>query len=324
MILKRLKKGIAVLLLMSVSLGLLTACKGIELENKTEQVEEYTREQAMILIANERNRYKNAYSGEIFGITDPETGTSFDKLLVANVKTYLENIKLLCMMAQEKGISVTSSERDQIRQMTDAYVESLTADDISFIGCNREDVQKMYTDYYTACKMAQELVGDSQTDISDSEVKVIRVMQIGTADLKKAKAILKKVKIDGSDFNSMASRYSELGQIEVEMKKGSEDDLLEQTAFSLEEGEISNILCKGEMYYIIKCINGYDREATQKRKNGLETALNSLSFQEALSPYKKEHNIEFFDSFWNDADITKNPGSEADGFFDIYKKYVDQ
>lgn len=300
-----------------------SGCRGIELENKTEQIEEYTRAQAMIFLANERNRYQNAYSAEIWNITVDEQGTTFDRLTVSNVKDYLEKIKLLCMMAQEQGVSVNSRERDLIRQMTDEYMGMLTPADQAFIGCSREDVSRMYTEYYTACKMADSMVKDSAVDISDSEVKVIRIMQIGTADEKKAKAILKKVKIDGSDFNSMASRYSELGQIELELKKGAVGGIIENAAFSLEEGEISNILCKDGTYYIIKCVNGYDREATDSRKQGIRTALNSLSFREALEPYEKEHKIEFYDSFWKEVDLKENGDSAIDSFFDIYNRYKD-
>ena len=301
----------------------LSSCKGLELENKTEQVEEYTRAQAMIFLANERNRYQNAYSAGIWDIRVDETGQTFDSMLISAVKDYLQTVKLLCMMAGERGVSVTSRERDLIRQMTDDYTAGLTAADIQYIGCSREDVQKMYTEYYTACKMAKTLISRSQTDISDSEVKVIRIMQIGTADVKKAKAILKKLKIDGADFNSMASRYSELDQIEVELKKGTAGDLIEQTAFSLEEGGISNILCENDMYYIVKCVNGYDRTATEERKKGLETALNSKAFQEELEPYRKAHNIVFFERFWDSVDFSAGEGSTVSDFFDIYENYAD-
>jgi len=315
-------KRIAVLAAASVVL-LLSGCRGIELENKTEQIEEYTRSQAMIILANERNRYQNAYSEDIWNITVDEKDGTFDKLTVSNVKEYLQKVKLLCLMAQEQGIAVNSRERDLIRQMTEEYMNQMTQADLAYIGCSREDVTKMYTEYYTACKMADSMVKDAAVDISDSEVKVIRIMQIGTADEKKAKAILKKVKIDGSDFNSMASRYSELGQIELELKKGEKGDLIEKAAFALEEGGISNILCKDGMYYIIKCVNGYDREATDSRKQGIRTALNSLSFRKALEPFEKEHNIVFFENFWKEVDLKSGKDSTIDSFFDIYHMYAD-
>ncbi len=300
---------------------LLTSCKGIELENKTEQVEEYTKAQAMILIANERNRYENAYSGDLWSISSGDGDTTFDRLVIQNVKDFMETVKLLCMLAEERGVTASSSERELIRQMTDAYANGLSDGDYAYMGCTREDIQKVYTDYFTACKMA-ELLSESDIDISDSEVKVIRIMQIGTEDVKKAKAILKRLKIDGANFASMASRYTELPEIELSLSKSDGKSLIERTAFSLEEGQISNILCVDGMYYILRCTNGYDEAATRDRKKGIMTAVDSLHFYQVIEPYRNEHNIAFFDRFWSELSFTEPDGSEAENFFDIYNEFI--
>lgn len=306
--------------LMTVTV-LLSGCKGIELENKAEQVEEYSKAQAMIILANERNRYENMYSGGIWKLS-AEDGKTFDLTVIENVKDFMEKIKLLCMMAEERGLSLSSSERELIKEMTDAYMEALSREDLEYIGCSRDDVLKMYTDYFTACRLTEELTAVSDIAISDSEVKVIRIMQIATEDEKKAKAILKKLKIDGSEFNSLASRYSEADQIELTLKKGSEKGLLEKTAFSLDEGQISNILAIGGMYYIIKVTDGYDQTATLQRKEGIKTALDTLAFDAVMLPFEARHTIVFFDKFWNEIDFTQENGSTIDSFFDIYKTKI--
>ena len=310
----------SILLLIASMLAFLSSCKGIELENKTEQVEEYTRAQAMIIISNERSRYEKAYSDEIWKISAGDDETTFDLLVIKNVKDYLEKIKLLCMMAEENGVSLTSTERESVKQMTDAYMQGLSSADLSYTGAKREDVLKMYTDFYTAVKMA-EYVSVSDTDLSDSEVKVIRIMQIVTDDVKKAKAILKRVKIDEASFSSMASRFTESPEIELTLYKSDSPGLIERTAFSLEEGQISNILCVDGLYYIIRCTNGYDMEATLKRKEGLLTALRSLNFYKELEPYGERHNIVFFEHFWNELSFREPAGNTSDNFFDIFEAY---
>lgn len=313
------KRFISMIMALAVSAVLLSGCKGIELENKAEQIEEYTREQAMILIVNERNRYENVYSEGIWGLS-AEDGKTFDRTVIESVKDFMEHIKLLCMMAEERGISLSSSERELIKEMTDAYMDSLSKADLEYIGCTREDVLKIYTDYFTACRLAADLTSSADTAISDSEVKVIKIMQIATEDEKKAKAILKKLKIDRSEFNSLASRYSEADQIELTLKKGSGNGLMEKTAFSLDEGQISNILAIGGMYYIIKVTDGYDQEATMQRKEGIRTALDTLAFNEVVKPFESEHTIVFFEKFWNEISFQEANDSEIDCFFDIYKK----
>ncbi len=296
--------------------------KGLELENKTEQVEEYTKEQAMVIISNERNRYENAYSEDIWKISVDDEGTGFDKLTIQNVKSYLEEIKLLCMLAYERGISITSTERDIVRQMTDEYMAGLDEGDLEYIGCTREDVQKMYTDIFQAEKLINSITGTVDSEISDSEAKVISIQQIVTADEKKAKAILKRIKIDGENFNSMASRYTEDEEIDLKlMRSDNDEDLITRTAFSLEENEVSNILFKDGLYYIIKCTDGYAEEDTLERKARLEEAMNNKAVMDVIEPYRNEHNIQFVERFWNNMDFSEPDGSEADDFFDIYNEY---
>ena len=314
-----LKKFIACLLAL-VFMCSFSSCRGIELENKTEEIEEYTKSQVMIFIANERNHYQNAYTSSIWEVKTDD-GQNFDELIIENVRKFLQEIKLLNMLAAEKGVSLTSLERDYVRQMTDEYMEGLTVYDEEYIGCTRDDVQKMYQEYYIACKVTELITGTTGTDISDSEVKVIKVMQIGTEDLKKAKAILKKIKIDGSDFNSMASRYSELDQIEITLSRGTSGDLIERTAFSLDEGMVSNILCLNDMYYIIKVTDGYDEEATVSRKTRIVDAIKSGEYQEIMESYKSKHRIAFREKFWDDLSFSADYGSSVCNFFTIFDKY---
>lgn len=313
---KSLKKWISFFLCLALMAGA-CSCKGLEMENKAEEVEEYTKSEAMIFLANERNRYQNSYTGKVWQVKTDEDET-FDKLMIRNVKDFLEEVKLLNMLAEERGVQLTSQEREYVRQMTDIYYGGLSEADLSFIGCTREDVQKMYTQYYTACKMTDIVTNSAGSDISDSEAKVIRIMQIGTEDVKKAKAILKRIKIDGAGFNSMASRYSELDQIEVELRRGEKNDLIENTAFHLEEGQVSNILFENGMYYIIRCTNGYDEAATKQRKDRILTAMQSLKYNEVMDPYRAQHNIVFFDRFWNEVNFRNGEGSTAENFFDVY------
>ncbi|MDO4960897.1 MAG: hypothetical protein Q4E57_03440 [Eubacteriales bacterium] len=300
----------------------LSSCKGLELENKTEIVEEYTEPQAMILVANERNRYENIYSDKIWEVSLGDENTGFDKLTVQNVKQFMEELKLLCMLAEERGITATSQERDMIRQATDEYMNGLTEADIAYIGCDRTDVQKLYTDYFIADKLLKSITDKVDSEISDSEVKVIKIQQIGTTDLKKAKAILKRVKIDGVNFNSMASRYTETDTIDRIIMRTGSDDLLEKTAFALEEGQTSNILAIGDMFYIINCVDGYAEDETFARKERLKKALNNDTVMKELEPYRKEHNIIFVERFWNDLEFSGATGSTAENFFDIYNEVM--
>ena len=300
---------------------LLSACRGVTLENKIVQVEGYTEPQAMILIANERNRYQNLYTPVVWDGRAAD-GMGFDRLLTESVKSFAEQLRLICMLAEERNFSLTSTERDLIRQMSEKYMSGLTAADRAYIGCTEEDVSALYTDYHTAVRLVRSLTGSVNDEISDSEVKVIRIQQIATSDLKKAKAILKLVKLGGADFESLASRYSEIAETELVMERGG-NGLRERTAFSLEEGGISNILAVDGLYYILRCVDGYDEEATRIRKQQLAVSVDSAAFAEIFEPYREEHNIRFTERFWNEIDLRAGAGCTAENFFDIYREFTE-
>ena len=316
---KSIRPVVTAVLAAAVCLGL-GGCRGMKLENKTEIIDEYTEPQAMILVANERNRYENVYSDKVWSVQVGNEGIGFDKLTIQNVKNFMEEIKLLNMLAADRGISVNSTEREMIRRVTDEYMSTLSEGDLSYIGCDRNDVQTLYTDYYTAEKLIISITETVDTEISDSEVKVIKIAEIATRDLKKAKAILKRIKIDGESFSSMASRYTEIDTIEQTLMRSNAPDLIERTAFSLEEGQTSNILAEGDMYYIINCVDGYAESETLERKERLSKALNTKAVREILDPYRAEHNIKFVNRFWNDMDFSEPSGSSVSNFFDVSDK----
>lgn len=305
------------LLILSLISLFAVSCRGIELENKTMEVEGYTEPQAMIIVANERNRYQNVYTDAIWNI-EVDGDVTFDKYLISSVKSFMEQIKLINMMAEERGVTVTSKERDKIRQLSERYMEGLTEADRAYIGADTDDVNKVYTDYFLANKMAELLTSSADSEISDSEAKIIHVQQIVTASEKKAIALLKMIKIDGDDFETMARRYSEDETIDRELMRDREDDIYEKTAFSLDEGEISNIVEMDGKYYIIKCTDGYDEQATLERKDKLRKAILNKAFQETYSSFKAENNIRFGERFWNKIDFSEGADSHVMNFFDLY------
>lgn len=299
---------------------LLSGCRGMELENKTEQVEGYTKAQAMIVLANERNRYQNVYTPEIWNVPLGESDEPFSKYMVQNVKQFLEQLKTLNLLAEERGITATSRERDAVRVLAEQFYNGLSEADRAYVGCSLEDVQSVYMDYFIADKTAAVLTEGAADELSDSEAKIIHVQQIVTSSLKKATALLKMVKIDGDDFSLMARRYSESDEVERELERGSSENLYEKTAFSLEEGQISNIVEMDGLYYIIKCTDGYDEEATLLRKDRLEAALLDKQFLSEYEPYRKEHTVKFTESFWNRIDFSEGADCKYTNFFELYRE----
>ena len=68
-------------------------------------------------------------------------------------------------------------------------------------------------------------------------------------------------------------------------------DGLERAAFELEQDQVSGILEQGGRYYILKCVNAYDQEATAARKSRLAQEKKTKAFLGIYEPYVKEHTV---------------------------------
>lgn len=86
------------------------------------------------------------------------------------------------LLAKDKEIIITSAEKEEIRKLSEEYYESLTEDDIAYMGVKEDDVRTMYEEYFLSNKVVSELTKDMNLEISDSEAKVITIDQIVLSD----------------------------------------------------------------------------------------------------------------------------------------------
>ena len=64
----------------------------------------------------------------------------------------------------------------------------------------------------------------------------------------------------------MASAYSLDSQITYTFGRGEHDSAYEEAAFVLENDQVSDIIETEDGYYILKCVNNFDQEATEANK----------------------------------------------------------
>lgn len=302
----------------------LCACKGIEITGKAEDVAGYTEAEAMIVLASERNRYQNVYTEQIWKIPVDEEGTEFGDYFIEQIKTYLQDIKTLNLMAQEKGIIATSTEKDVLRQLAQEFYDGLNEADIAYMGnCSMKDVQNIYTEYFIACKTAEYLLGNIDSEVSDAEAKIIQVEQIMVTDRAQADQLAQDVRLEGANFNYYARQYSESTEIEKTLARGEADNAYYDAAFALEQDQISDIIEQDGCFYILKCINAYDQAATMDRKKRLEQAIRSNAFSESYRQYAEQHIVRFREDFWDQIVLDNGNDSTACSFFSLYESYME-
>ncbi|ETP71876.1 PPIC-type PPIASE family protein [Lachnospiraceae bacterium JC7] len=303
----------------------LVSCKGVEITGKTEDVKGYTEAECRIVIGSERNRYQNAIGPEIWDLpVKNQHESTYGPYFVSKIKEFLQDIKTLNLLAARTGIIATSTEMDKIRTISNEFYDGLTPEDIAFMGnCTIDDVVHIYTEYFLACKTADYLISDADLEVSDAEVKVIKIQQIECSERAAAENVLELVNVEGANFAYYARQNSEDPEIERTLAKSEKSDAIYTTAFSLEEGQISGIIEEDGKYYIIKVIDAYDEEATLSRKRKLEIALKSKTFFEEYGEYKEQHIVRFRESFWDRIDLNEYSESKADNFFSLFDENID-
>lgn len=302
----------------------LVSCKGIEITGKTEDVDGYTEAEAMIVLGSERNRYQNALGAEIW--TLPVTGqqeTSYGQYFTARVKEFLQDVKTLNLLAEEKGIIATSTEMEAIRGISAEFYEGLSEEDIAFMGnCDVRDVTRMYTEYFIACKTAEYLLSNVDSEVADADAKIIRVQQIVLSDRAAAEELHGKLSAEGASFSYYARQFSEDTEIDKTLAKSEKEDLYYTTAFALEENELSPVFEMEGKYYILKCVEAYDEEATLARKKRLEASIRSNAFLKSYGEYSGQHIVRFREEFWKTMDLSAHPGSRAENFFSLFEENI--
>lgn len=300
---------------------LLTGCsKGLPMVSEVNETKAYTLPQSMIIVATERNRYQQAYTGQIWSVELPD-GETFETYLLGQAQEFLQEMKLMNLLAKEKEITITSAEKEELRKLSEEYYESLTEDDIAYMGIDEDDVRTMYEEYFLSNKVVSELTKDMNLEISDSEAKVITIDQIVMSDENTARDVLSQVNGEGADFEAIARDYSEEKETRRQLGRGEASKALEDAAFSLAVGEISPVVEDSGRFYIFRCVSDYDEDATQARKDNLYQQRKKDAFGQIYDQFKTANPVTFNNDIWTGIAFSIDDKTTTTNFFDLYRKY---
>lgn len=317
------KKGAALAAVLSTLL--LTACgMGLPIVSEVGGSQGYKDEQAMIVIATERNRYRDIYTDQIWQVPVDEAGTTFQAYLLSEIRDFMAKMRTMNLLADEKDIRLSGQEREQLKQLAADYYDSLTPEDREYIGAGEEDVYELYEQYHRANKLVDELTKDVNLEISDSEAKVITVQEIVVGDEAEAAQIYAQVTEEGADFLSRARSVSENPEIEKQVGRSERPKAYEDVVFSLNEGEISPVLSVDDAYYIVKCVNDYDEAATLERKQRLAIQRKSQAFRQIYDEFSQEYPVDIRGDIWSADTLAKGQDSTTTSFFTQYQETMNQ
>ncbi len=280
---------------------------------------DYSRPQIMMIVTTERNRYEEVYTEAIWDVV-LESGETFEAYLLGQIREFMQNLKIVNLLADKREMVLTSTEKDRLQTVADRYFDGLSEEEVSYMGLTRKEALALYQEYYRANKLVEELTSQVDLEVSDSEAKVITVRMIRMSDQKKAEETLERVSREGSDFAAVARETSEGDEVEFQLGRGETDQAVEAAAFALAVGEISPLIESGGQYYIIQCVNDYDAAATALRKTRLYEERKNQLFRQIYSQFEMGNMPAFSDEVWSDLYFASGDPRPQVNFFELYQE----
>lgn len=285
---------------------------------------EYTKGQMMVVAITERNRYQNIYTSELWSVTADDSGQTFEEKLIEQASQFLIELATANLMADEQGIELTGQEKDSLKSLAQEYYRGLSEQDREFLDVSEDEVYELYCQYYRADKLVAELTENENLEVSDAEAKVIEIQQIELDSGEEAESVLAQAQGEKADFAAIAAKYSRDSQINRRLEWKEDMDRLEQASFALEQDQISDILEQGGRFYLLKCVNAYDEEATAARKSKLAQEKKTKAFLGIYEPFVKEHTVKLKKELGQVVDFTGGEGCTTDQFFQLYHGYFNK
>lgn len=295
--------------------------------------------EVMVYLTNIQNQYERVYGSEVWQVSldDVTLEENVKEIVLAKIA----QIKTMYLLAEDREVELTEGEEKKVKQAAESYYNSLNATEIELMGVTLEVIEGLYREYALADKVYQHIIQDVNPEISDDEARTITVQHIllrtymmdsndkrvGYSDAKKQEIYaqiseIRRQALEGeSDFLELAGRHSEDSTITYSFGKGEMDITFEETAFSLETDEISEIIETESGYHIIKCISTFDREQTDLSKLEIVEERRKEVFGQEYDEFVATLVRQLNTKVWNGVELLHKEEVTTSDFFDVYDKY---
>lgn len=299
-----------------------------------------TMPEIMIYLTTFYNRYTEAYGEEMWNYDFG--GVSLESHVKEIVLTKMRQIEIMNLMAQERQISLSAAEEKRVAAAAEAYMQKLDGKLAKKEKITRKTAENVYREYALACKVYASITEAGDMEISDDEARAVTVQtiffptwqisggeRIGFDEerkmevLEEAGGVLKQLRA-GEDFESLAARSGDGRALVKSYARGETEQEVEEVLFSMDEGDISDVLETADGYLIAKCISTMDYEATQANKLVLAENRRSKAFSDAYRKIELHTPSQFRERLWEKVSLQGDFYRTDADFFEIYDEYVKQ
>ncbi|MCM1536952.1 MAG: peptidylprolyl isomerase [bacterium] len=290
----------------------------------------------MVYLTNTQNQYENVFGEEIW--QQDFNGVTLEENVKEIVLARIARIKSMTLLAEEMNVSLSEEEQALCGQAAAEYFSSLSGREQELLEITQEEISSMYQDYALADKVYHYIIRDINPEISDDEARTITIQHIllrtttGNADggfamseEEKAERYALAQELSerleaGEDFESLMELYNEADENTLYIRHGDMDEAFENAAFSLETGEISEIVETTQGYEILKCISTFDREQTDQNKIEIVRAQREQVFGEQYETFVSSLMRYLNEDLWEEIRLLHDAELRTSDFFEVYNR----
>ncbi len=281
-----------------------------------------TKDEARLYLCNYQNIYGSAYGLDLwqYDYSNMDIEVTLEDYVKELTIAELSNIICMNQLAEDLEIGLSSEEEKLVSKATDEYYESLTREEIRYMGIDKIELKEIYERYAIAQKLYSTLTEGVNEEVSDDEARVIRIQQIYVQSEDVAKVVLQKLR-SGSGFDTVASSFSEADEIERTLTRGEYVQEVDKVAFNLDDGEESGMIETENGYYFIKCLDKYEEELTEANKANIILKRRQEQFDDVFYEFINNSTFELNEKVWEKVKVDTSGAITTDSFFEVYEKY---
>lgn len=292
----------------------------------------------MVYLVNTQNQYEDVYGEQIWSVESG--GVTLEDNVKDTVLAKMAQIKTMYLMARERDVELDEEEKQRVERAAETYYDSLTDRERQILGVEKETIRQLYTEYAMAEKVYNQIIEGINPEISDDEARTITIEHIlirtyttdGTGkridypesmrqECYEEIAQLRELAVNGEeDFAELAAKYSDDENLRYSFRKGEIDATLEEVAFRLGNGEISEVVELEGGYHLIRCISTFDREETDANKEKIVEERRGEVFGREYDAFVETLVRSMNEELWQEVTLIHDEEVRTGDFFEIYEQ----
>ena len=274
-----------------------------------------------LLLMNNMNLHGESYGIDLLQNEDLKVQKKFEQYVKKISMDEITRVYSMVALANAQGVTLTDEQKELAQWAVEDCFQSLTDEEVAYLNISQENVQDIYEKYALADKLYQSLVQDVNEEVSDDEARVMEVRQIYTMNEEQARKALADLEAE-TEFSTVAANYNEADEISLTLQRGMLPEEAETVVFSMEDGEISDLIETDQGYYIFCCDNKFDEEQTQIHKQDIVEQRKQEAFHSVYDPFVETIHSKLNESVWDDLSVREMEKYSFADFDVMYEKYL--